>query len=129
MATSAATRVLSVLTGFALVVLGILAFPTAGAAEEFEAMHCYAGTFTTFHGSQELKSLSEWTFNGIFRSPNKLFDNVATHCAGVGRAGEGYALCNGRCRWRHHGHRGPLRRPQVHIPVPGRHRQVEGDHG
>jgi hypothetical protein len=93
MVISAAARVLSVLTGLALAVLGLLALPATGAAEEFEATHCLGGTITAFHGSQEVKSLSTWTGNGIVRSSNKRFDNVATHCAGVGRAGEGYGLC------------------------------------
>ncbi len=92
-----ATTTLSVLTGLALVVLGVLAFSSAGAAEEFEATHCFTGTFTAYQGSQELKPLSDFAFNGIVRSPNKLFNNAATHCAGVqrgvGPTREGYVLC------------------------------------
>jgi hypothetical protein len=87
------TLALPILSGVAFVVISLLAFPTVGAGEEFEALHCYAGTATAFHGSQELKSLSTFSMNGIMRSPNKPFDNAATHCEGVARAGEVYGLC------------------------------------
>jgi hypothetical protein len=97
MMTSAATKVLSILTGLALVVLGILAFPTVGTAEDFEAMHCFAGTSTAFQGGQELKPVVNYAHNGILRGPSKLFNNVGTHCAGtqrdVGPPREGYILC------------------------------------
>ncbi len=93
---SAAITTLSALTGLALVALSILAFPSAGAAEEFEATHCLGGTWTAFQGSQELKFVYKWAHNGILRSPNKLFNNIATHFAGVMRGAgptrEGYTL-------------------------------------
>jgi hypothetical protein len=93
----AMTSVLSVLTGLALGVLSLLAVPTVGTAEEFEATHCFGGTFTTFQGSQELKALVHFTHNGSLKGPGKAFNNVATHCAGTQReAGpprNGYVLC------------------------------------
>ena len=70
-----------------------LALPSAGGAEEFEAVNCYAGTATTFHGNQELKPLATFTLNGIIRSSYKPLDNAATHCEGIDRAGEGYGFC------------------------------------
>ncbi len=86
----------AVLAGLAFVVLGGLTFPSAGAAEEFEATHCYGGTSIAFHGSQELKPLADWVYNGIVRSPNKLLNGAATHGAGVqrgtGTTREGYVL-------------------------------------
>ncbi|MBI3454909.1 MAG: hypothetical protein HY002_03885 [Candidatus Rokubacteria bacterium] len=87
----------AVVAGLALVVLGVLVFVPAAAAEDFEATHCAVGTFTAYQGSQELKLVFTWAQNGIVRSPNKLFDNAATYCAGVQRGvlpmREGYALC------------------------------------
>ena len=89
----------AVLVGLALAVLSVLTFPSGGAAEEFEATHCFGGTFTAFQGSQELKPLVAYTQNGIIRSPNKLFNNAAAHCNGVvrGSAGdparENYGFC------------------------------------
>jgi hypothetical protein len=87
------TTMPSVLAGLAFVALGVLAFPSAGAAEEFEAVHCQTCTATAFHGNPELKYLVSWTMNGIIRSSHKPLNNAATHCEGVERAGEGYGLC------------------------------------
>lgn len=84
---------LPILFGLVFVVISLAAFPTVGVGEELEALHCFAGTFTAFHGSQDLKSLVTWNANGIIRSPNKAFHNAATHCEGVARAGEGYGFC------------------------------------
>ena len=92
-----ATTILSLLTVFLLLVLGVLALPASGAAEEFEATSCYAGTFTAFQGSQELKPVFEWADDGVWRSPNNQFNNAARHCAGVqrgvGPTREGYYFC------------------------------------
>jgi hypothetical protein len=87
------TTILSVLAGLAFVALGVLAVPSAGAAEEFEAVNCYAGTSTAFHGSQELQPFGAYTLNGILRSSYKPLDNAATRCEGVYRGGEGYGFC------------------------------------
>ena len=58
----------AVLTGLALAAVAALALPSAGGAEELEAVNGYAGTATTFHGNQELKPLATFTLNGLIRS-------------------------------------------------------------
>jgi hypothetical protein len=72
-------------------------------AEEFEATHCYGGTYTAFQGSQELKAILSFVHNGSLRGPNTKFNNVATHCAGTQReagptAERLRALQDRRCR-------------------------------
>ena len=57
--------------------------PTVGTAEDFEAVHCFGGTFTAFQGSQELKPVVNFAHNGILRGPSKPFSNVATHCVPI----------------------------------------------
>src|SRR2546430_16591274 len=79
----------AVLVGLALAVLSVLTFPSGGAAEEFEATHCFGGTFTAFQGSQELKPLVAYTQNGIISSPNKLFNNTPAYCNAVVRGTAG----------------------------------------
>src|SRR2546423_423185 len=83
-------------------VAGVLALATVlscshASAEEFEAMHCYAGQGKAFHESQDLASLGSFVHNGMVKSSNRRLDNMATHCEGVQRgAGAtrvGYVLC------------------------------------
>ena len=80
----------------ALIVI-VLAGAKSSVAAEFDGTHCFTGVGRPFHESQELASLSSFVHNGIVRTNNAQFDNVATHCEGVqrgvGATRFGYALC------------------------------------
>lgn len=87
------------LLGLAVTLLGLAMLPLPAAAAEVDVTHCFAGTFTVFHGHKDLTPLSSWQSNGIIRShhANKIFDNAGTHCEGIQRGGgekaDGFALC------------------------------------
>jgi len=69
-----------------MAVLGIVMFlPTAHAAEEFECIVCFSGTYTYLHKSKDLSSLMSWQRTGIVTSEsrNKFLDNATYHGEGV----------------------------------------------
>ncbi len=76
----------------------VMSLPAAYAAEEFECIRCYAGTYTTFHYGKELLTLRGGQEKGIImsKSDNKFLDNTTVDHewlqVGSGRKRKGYAL-------------------------------------
>ena len=70
------------------IISGLVMFlPTAQAEEQFETTFCYSGTFTLFHGSNDLAPVMSFQLNGISRShsENKFLNNATYHMDGVVR--------------------------------------------
>lgn len=72
-------------------VLGLVMFlPAAYAGESFECIQCCSGTYTLFHGSEELMPLVSWEETGIMmsNSENKFLDNATHHYIGAQRGSD-----------------------------------------
>jgi hypothetical protein len=82
-----------------MAVLGFVIFlPMAHAAEEFECLICFTGTYSYIHKSKELPSLMSWQRTGIVtsESSNKFLEKATYHGEGVqvgrGEKREGYEV-------------------------------------
>lgn len=76
----------------------VIFLPMAYAAEEFECIHCYSGTYTLLHKNKELPMPMNLQQNGIImsKSENKFLDNATVHVEGIqvgfGKKREGYQV-------------------------------------
>ncbi len=64
----------------------VMFLPTAQ-AEDFECIVGISGTYSTFHGSEELIPLLSWKESGVMmsKSENKFLDNASVHWEGINR--------------------------------------------